>query len=240
MSGQIDERGDGLPVAIPVGGYDKALKDNIDTYARLKKLCHTSALRHVTIKPDDRALEPTPAELSNAEVVFLLNFTDSQRAWLLTAESSIALLYTPENEHFGIVPVEAMACGLPVLGVDSGGPTETVVDTDAKLEGKGATGLLRRPEPGQWAKGMATLLDLSPESRARIARAGKERVRQNFSSEKLGEELEMACGEAVSRGSIGMEEQCLLLVGALGLAWIMAAIALFHQIPTSYFPHLQR
>jgi alpha-1,3/alpha-1,6-mannosyltransferase len=218
------------------GGYDKALKDNIDTYARLTKLCDDSGLRYVTIRPEDGNSNPTLTEVNKAEVVFLLNFTDGQRASLLTADSSIALLYTPENEHFGIVPVEAMACGLPVLGVNSGGPTETVVDTDAELSGEGATGLLRRPEADQWSRAMSTLFDLSPDDRARIARAGKERVRKNFSSEKLGEEMELACYEAVSRGRVGLEEQCLLLVGALGLAWIMAAIAvLFSQIPASYF-----
>lgn len=230
----------GMRTSDHAGGYDKALKDNIDTYARLKQLCDTSGLRYVTIRPGDVDTAPSSTEINNAEVVFLLNFTDSQRASLLTAKSSIALLYTPENEHFGIVPVEAMACGLPVLGVNSGGPTETVVDLDADLEGQGATGLLRRPEADQWAKAMSTLFELSPERRARVADAGKERVREHFSSEKLGEEMESACYEAVSRGSIGLEEQCLLLVGSLVLAWMMLGIALFHQIPVEYFPHLKR
>ncbi|KAG7562058.1 hypothetical protein FFLO_02530 [Filobasidium floriforme] len=230
------DRPNGSMRLVVAGGYDKALKDNIDTYARLTKFCDDSGLRYVTIRPEDGDSTPTSTEVNKAEVVFLLNFTDGQRASLLTADSSIALLYTPENEHFGIVPVEAMACGLPVLGVNSGGPTETVVDTDAELSGEGATGLLRRPEADQWVRAMSTLFDLSPNDRARIARAGKERVRKNFSSEKLGEEMELACYEAVSRGRVGLEEQCLLLIGALGLAWIMAAIAvLFSQIPASYF-----
>jgi len=38
------------------------------------------------------------------------------------------MLYTPENEHFGIVPVEAMYCGCIVLACNSGGPTESIVD----------------------------------------------------------------------------------------------------------------
>lgn len=40
---------------------------------------------------------------------------------------SSALLYTPDREHFGIVPIEAMFEGTPVIAVNSGGPKETVV-----------------------------------------------------------------------------------------------------------------
>lgn len=41
---------------------------------------------------------------------------------------SIALLYTPANEHFGIVPIESMYLECPVIAISSGGPKETVSD----------------------------------------------------------------------------------------------------------------
>ena len=47
-------------------------------------------------------------------------------------------LYTPVGEHFGIVPLEAMAAGVPVIAMASGGPLETVKN--------GETGYLI-PEP---------------------------------------------------------------------------------------------
>lgn len=76
------------------------------------------------------------------------SFTDSQRACLLAA--CLAVLYTPQHEHFGIVPLEAMAAGRPVVACNSGGPTESVLD--------GQTGFLCEPESRAWADAMARLL----------------------------------------------------------------------------------
>lgn len=64
--------------------------------------------------------------------------THRQRSLLLAA--CTVVLYTPQNEHFGIVPLEAMASGRPVVACSSGGPLESVVH--------GSTGMLCPPEPG--------------------------------------------------------------------------------------------
>lgn len=81
--------------------------------------------------------------------VFLLpSFTDEQRAALLAA--CTAVLYTPQHEHFGIVPLEAMASGRPVIACDSGGPTESVQH--------GVTGFLCKPSAGAFAHAMQMLL----------------------------------------------------------------------------------
>lgn len=39
-----------------------------------------------------------------------------------------SVLYTPPNEHFGIVPIEALEQRRPVIVIDSGGPSETVIE----------------------------------------------------------------------------------------------------------------
>lgn len=52
---------------------------------------------------------------------------------------SIASIYVPMNEDFGMSPVESMAAGKPVIGVSEGGVKETVVD--------GVTGILCPAEP---------------------------------------------------------------------------------------------
>jgi len=52
-----------------------------------------------------------------------------------------ALLYPVEDEDFGIVPVEAMGHGVPVIAHRSGGPQETIIGVDAKHKNMAATGL---------------------------------------------------------------------------------------------------
>ena len=55
-------------------------------------------------------------------------------------------LYTPPSEHFGIVPVEAMCCGTPVVAVNNGGPTESIRHQ--------TTGFLADPTPEAFAEGV--------------------------------------------------------------------------------------
>jgi len=57
-------------------------------------------------------------------------------------EKTEMLLYTPENEHFGIVPVEAMHMGCIVMACDSGGPLESIVHN--------VTGFLFTPNANIW------------------------------------------------------------------------------------------
>lgn len=52
------------------------------------------------------------------------------------------MLYTPENEHFGIVPVEAMYLGCIVIACNSGGPLESVDHNK--------TGYLLSPDYEEW------------------------------------------------------------------------------------------
>ena len=75
-------------------------------------------------------------------------------------------------EPFGLVVIEAMASGKPVIATAPGGPSETVVD--------GETGYLVPPsDPQLIADPLEKLLD--PERRKRMGEAGKKRACDTFS-----------------------------------------------------------
>ncbi|GAA5843533.1 hypothetical protein JCM11251_001648 [Rhodosporidiobolus azoricus] len=210
------------------GGYDPRLADNVRTLSQLQQLAakhnlsqhtySTSTLPSVPSPVPPRfqpTISPTPPTQDSTFplVVFLLNMSSSQKDLLLNAKNAVALLYTPMYEHFGIVPLEAMASGLPVIATDTGGPTETVVDaglpapisspSSSSVEDASTsttTGLLRPRDPAAWSSALSALLALSPEQRRAIGRAGQKRVRERFSRAKLGEDLELACKDAASLG----------------------------------------
>lgn len=58
-------------------------------------------------------------------ITFQKTVTDKEM--VATLCSSFALIHAAEEEPFGLVPVEAMACGTPVIAIKGGGPAETVI-----------------------------------------------------------------------------------------------------------------
>ena len=72
---------------------------------------------------------PTEAELrqmAGPKVEFLGAVSDDQLYELYAGAK--ALIYPVEDEDFGMIPVEAMLAGVPVIAHRSGGPIETVVE----------------------------------------------------------------------------------------------------------------
>jgi glycosyltransferase involved in cell wall biosynthesis len=73
-------------------------------------------------------------QLAGKSVEFLGAVPDDQ-LWQLYSEAK-ALLYPVEDEDFGIVPVEAMAAGTPVIAHRSGGPSYTIKTGKTGKQGK--------------------------------------------------------------------------------------------------------
>ncbi|GCB71354.1 alpha-1,3/1,6-mannosyltransferase ALG2 [Scyliorhinus torazame] len=140
------------------GGYDQRLLENVEHY---------------------RELQETASSLQLADrVTFIRSFSDRQKVSLL--RRSACVLYTPSNEHFGIVPLEAMYSRRPVIAVNSGGPLESVVHQ--------VTGFLLPPSPDSFAEAMEKLVK-APDLRAKMGEAGRNRVLQTFSTDAFTEQL---------------------------------------------------
>lgn len=87
-------------------------------------------------------------------------------------------------EPFGLVIIEAMACGRPVVASDAGGPREIVVD--------GVTGYLTPPgDPEAIAERVVNLLK-DPKKRVRMGQAGRRRVEELFGIEVMARRIEEA------------------------------------------------
>lgn len=65
-------------------------------------------------------------EMASSSIKFLGSIPDDQLHKLYA--NAKALIYPVEDEDFGIVPVEAMGYGVPVIAHRSGGPEETIID----------------------------------------------------------------------------------------------------------------
>ena len=94
----------------------------------------------------------------------------------LYRESTAVLL--PGVEDFGMVPVEAQACGTPVVALAEGGAAETILD--------GVTGVLVKDGSAEgFAEGVRLAAAMQPDRlaiRANAARFSKERFMSEFQS----------------------------------------------------------
>ena len=80
------------------------------------------------------------------------------------------------EEPFGLVNIEAMACGLPVIGSIAGGIPEIVIDKETGL-------LVEKDNPGELAKAMEYFLN-NREQIHTMGTAARHRVENKFSWEK--------------------------------------------------------
>lgn len=196
---------DAVPAATPIGDageivllsvsrFDprKNLGLAIDALAALRALVTSGTFTRVRLvmagRYDDSLPEQTgvlqslrdrAAALGVAgQVAFVLSPPSADRDRLL--QQCRAVIYTPAAEHFGIVPLEAMAAGRPVVAVNHGGPTETVTHD--------RTGYLCRPDAASFASALATLVTRQDIAQ-QLGAAGSDDVRRRFSIAAFGDRL---------------------------------------------------
>lgn len=120
-------------------------------------------------------------------VTFLGFVDEEEKADLYSAAK--ALVYPPQSEDFGMVPVEAMAAGTPVLGVDEGFTRHQIED--------GANGLLwSRSFPGR----LGTVVDEFEENGADWTEEQiSDFAKQNFGVDRFRSGMREAVSDAVQR-----------------------------------------
>ncbi|KAJ1447111.1 hypothetical protein M885DRAFT_544011 [Pelagophyceae sp. CCMP2097] len=144
---------------VVAGGYDVRVAENVGYLAELEELSESQGV--------------------SGRVDFERSITNERRDYLLS--HALCLMYTPPDEHFGIVPLEAMARGCPVLAVNSGGPLETVLHRQ--------TGFLLEPTPEAFASAMRELVD-DAALRAKMRTNASKHVRDHFSLANFADQLE--------------------------------------------------
>lgn len=165
-------------VLVIAGGHDTRVAENVSYHNLLVEQCTELNLSHKTLRP--------PFELplrieADVNVYFLLSIPSELKAGLLSTSSLLA--YTPEREHFGIVPIEASLAELPVVAQNNGGPLETIDDA--------ITGYLRPADPALWAEIFNKILfELSTVDRKEMGTQGRKKVLTQFSQETMAKNLD--------------------------------------------------
>lgn len=168
--------------------WQKDVELAIDAYrlARDRGLELELVIAGAVDRKSDAHLTELRERASGLSVRFEVNPTDDQLVDLY--QRAVAVVFTPPNEDWGIVPLEAMASGAPVIAVDSGGPREAVVD--------GVTGRLVASDPERFALEM-----LAAEAGGFDGwRLAARRRAEQFSWDAFVERLDDAMEAIASRG----------------------------------------
>lgn len=155
----------------PWKGQDRLLRAHAALRARGQSV-HT-----LIVGGDAYGLSPEYAESISALIgelqlngeVTMTGHVDDARPYIREMD---VLVNASDPEPFGIVLLEAMAVGVPVVAVDSGGPAEFIEN--------GRTGRLARSgEPSDLVEALEPLLE-SSELRRTIGEAGREQYEREF------------------------------------------------------------
>lgn len=199
-------------VLIIAGGYDTRVAENVENLKKLELLCRDLKLSFATSSADNKTTIAS-ALVSGVNVIFAPSISTATKDVLLS--NAHVLLYTPTNEHFGIVPLEAMLVGTPVLATNTGGPLETIVD--------GVTGWTRANE--DWPAALEIISRQTHEAREKMSLACTERVKAEFSQRKMTDEFDsnVELALSVKRQPLGVltygfEIAAIIMIMALALA----------------------
>eukprot|EP01120_Amphizonella_sp_Union-15-10_P004203 TRINITY_DN14836_c0_g1_i1.p2 TRINITY_DN14836_c0_g1~~TRINITY_DN14836_c0_g1_i1.p2 ORF type:complete len:189 (-),score=40.51 TRINITY_DN14836_c0_g1_i1:98-664(-) len=143
---------------VVAGGYDHRVRENVEHLLELTNLAKELGI--------------------SDNVEFKTSIPDKELKELL--RQCKCVLYTPTNEHFGIVPIEVGWSKRPVIAANSGGPLESIVH--------GETGYLVPPNKKKFSSCLLELLS-DTNLAERMGQAAHEHVKIKFSIEAFERKL---------------------------------------------------
>lgn len=155
--GRLEQQKDYPTLIRAISSLDDSCLDIVGQGPLLRELQELASRLNVSDRVRFLGLVPNIAEIMDRYDGFVLS-----SAW----------------EGFGLVIVEAMAAGLPVVVTDAGGPSE-IIGHDGR-----AGMLVPVRDQAALAESMAALMKLGPEERCSMGECGRKRVRSLFDLEK--------------------------------------------------------
>ncbi|MEU0025728.1 glycosyltransferase [Streptomyces sp. NPDC006335] len=144
-------------------------------------------------EPETERLCSIAEECGVADRVTLLGGVSRTRMPALMSGADL-VLSVPRYEPFGIVPVEAMACGTPVVATAVGGQLDTVAD--------GVTGVLVPPDEDHDLGGTVRELLDDPDRLTRYGAAGRRRVLARYTWDRVADGVTRVYGAVSSVPSL--------------------------------------
>ncbi|MFC7896556.1 glycosyltransferase family 4 protein [Streptomyces sp. NPDC057381] len=166
---------------VPRKGYDQAIRALADVPDTELLIAGGPPAGGLDADAEAQRLTALAHRTGVADRVRLLGAVDPEDMPALLRSADLVLC-TPLYEPFGIVPLEAMACGVPVLATDVGGHRDSVAD--------GTTGRLVTPQdPGAIAEAARELL-ADERLRRQYGRNGRERVLRHYTWTRVADGAE--------------------------------------------------
>jgi glycosyltransferase involved in cell wall biosynthesis len=123
------------------------------------------------------------------DVTFEVRMNVSDKELVEILNRATAMVYAPRLEPFGLAPLEANACGLPVIAVAEGGVRESIID--------GLNGLLVQHQPEAIAHAIQRLVQ-DKHLTAELSESGSKIVEQKWSVNSAVERLERQLTETAT------------------------------------------
>ncbi len=127
--------------------------------------------------------------------VIALPYERDPKAVARIIASCDAFVHANDKEPFGLIVLEAMACGVPVVGVNAGGVAETVDSSVGQLSSSA--------DPDDYAEAIAALFERDVEA---LGQAARVHTVEKFAWNRVFEELCMVYGDVSGQSAFVQPE----------------------------------